>query len=73
MTFYMRVSAPGLIKKWRKKEHHLLPIRELYKSVNTSSFFVFIDHKAAADRTGEETCKGFEKTSGKFSIHFCTF
>ena len=39
------------------------------KSVNTNSFSIFIGHKTAADRTGKETCKGFEKTSGQFSIY----
>lgn len=36
------------------------------------SFFIFIGHKAAAYRTGKETCKGFEKTSGQFFVHFCS-
>lgn len=41
------------------------------KSVNTitNSFSIFIGHKAVADRTGKETCKGFEKTSGQFSVY----
>ena len=38
-------------------------------SVNTDSFSLYIGHKAAADRTGKETCKGFEKTSGQFSVY----
>ena len=40
-------------------------------SLLISSFSIFIGHKAAADRTGKETCKGFEKTSGQFSVYFC--
>jgi len=43
------------------------------KSVDTNSFSFFIGHKAAAYRTGKEACKGFEKTSGQFSVYFCTF
>lgn len=34
------------------------------------SYSIFKGHKAAADRTGKETCKGFEKTSGQSSVFF---
>ena len=69
--FHMRVSVPGLIIK----SHYSLLIRESVQKcqlVLILSFSIVIGHKAAADRTGKETCKGFEKTSGQFSVDFCT-